>query len=129
MKSFTKSLIAAAFLLLAGHPAFAAECKLATEKEFLDRNIARKIPILTLTKDGQAKFNAHFAEIAKTAVPEDAKTYIGVIGGGMNGIVMMSGGCVMEGTIATLPAEALALFMKASGIVDGELIPYVRETI
>lgn len=109
--------------LLFSTAVYAGNCTLATEKDFFALAQQRETVVLTLSQEDQLKFMSKLKG-TNVQVSDTAKVYFGVLGAGKVGIVIMQDGCVVEGTLETMPAEMLGPILAGAGIDVNNLVEY-----
>lgn len=148
MKTFLKAVVLAFLSMTVGvvlaHRAFAeqdfgyarpmpqfiaTECGgMATEAEFFKVVESRKIPVRTFTDSGQKKIvallNSFREKRNQTPLPADTKFYVGALNQMEVGVVLMSEGCVVVGSVETMPGAALAALTHVAKITEDEMIAF-----
>lgn len=111
------------------HAASACPGNMATEAEFFKTVIARKIPVRTFTASGQAKviglLNGFRSKSNTPPLPADTMLYVGDLNAMEVGLVMMSEGCVIAGSVETMPKAMLTSLTHLAKVMEEEMIAYV----
>lgn len=102
---------------------------MATEAEFFKTVSSRKIPVRTFTASGQAKIigmlNGFRSKSNTPPLPADTTLYVGDLNAMEYGLVMMSEGCVIPGSVESVPKAMLANLTLLAKVTPEEMVPYV----
>jgi hypothetical protein len=127
-----KFLVSLFILFASAAASFAATCPAGTDtsEKFFSYVEQSKFEVYTLTPEAQKKLTKYMNTIrvanGKELFASTAKFYFAGVSADLVGVVWVDSGCVLAGSVVTLPSVTLSTVFEKVGLTPNDFVKYVQ---